>query len=192
MEKKELLEKYLELVEKEIYPNDKKMVEYVGKNTARVVLLSNGNLVGISKPSINTEFCFGYSDLGQGRTQEQAEAMEEYASREASYFIEENIKKFSWWYNTLLDSPQEIYLRNKYWKSPSDSKLKEIEKYDWWHYANASESTKAELQKVSKEDLQELINAYAEEIKNFEKRLRAYLKRYGTSKLKTWTYWQDE
>ena len=31
-----------------------------------------------------------------------------------------------------------------------------------------------------------------EEREKFEKRLRTYLKRYGTSKLRTWTYWLDE
>ena len=34
--------------------------------------------------------------------------------------------------------------------------------------------------------------AFETEIAKFEKRLDAYLKKYGTSKLRTWTYWQDE
>ena len=45
---------------------------------------------------------------------------------------------------------------------------------------------------ITAEDLKN----YAEAVKfvrdNFEKKLNSYIKRYGTKKLRTWTYWVDE
>jgi hypothetical protein len=40
-------------------------------------------------------------------------------------------------------------------------------------------------------DLELVKKLVATESKRFEKRLHAYLKRYGLSKIKSWTYWLD-
>jgi hypothetical protein len=42
------------------------------------------------------------------------------------------------------------------------------------------------------DDLTELYRICFEEQMKFCKRLRTYLKRYGLSKVRTWTYWADE
>jgi hypothetical protein len=44
---------------------------------------------------------------------------------------------------------------------------------------------------LSGEDLELAKKLVATESKRFEKRLRTYLKRYGLSKIHSWTYWAD-
>lgn len=44
---------------------------------------------------------------------------------------------------------------------------------------------------VSAEQRAMLIKAVEYRLKQFEKRLHTYLKRYGVSKIHTWTYWRD-
>ena len=60
-----------------------------------------------------------------------------------------------------------------------------------WDYDTMGESEKAKYRKPSEEELNRILAAYEIEIKAFEKRLQAYLKRYGLSKLHTWTYLSD-
>ena len=47
------------------------------------------------------------------------------------------------------------------------------------------------FRKPTNDELQSIIKAYESEVKTFEKRLQTYLKRYGLSKLRTWTYLSD-
>ena len=48
-----------------------------------------------------------------------------------------------------------------------------------------------DIQEASDEDIKIILEAEKEERAKFEKRLKTYLKRYGLSKVKTWSYWQD-
>ena len=47
------------------------------------------------------------------------------------------------------------------------------------------------IREATKEDLLLIIEVYKQQIENFKKRLNTYLKRYGLSKLRTWTYLVD-
>ena len=59
-----------------------------------------------------------------------------------------------------------------------------------WDYDNIR--NKADIIKeATKEDLLLIIEVYKQQIENFKKRLNTYLKRYGLSKLTTWTYLVD-
>ena len=48
-----------------------------------------------------------------------------------------------------------------------------------------------EEDKLSPEDIDRIIEGYREVIKKFDKRLKTYLKRYGLSKVKAWSYLSD-
>ena len=183
---------YLEMLAREVYPNSQKMIEYNRKEIARVVKLSNGDLLPIFKPSIETRFCFGYSDFGQGMERDDAEDLRDRCAKSESFFLSENLKKAFWWLDFMKAHPGEIYTRPQYWKAPADTKLKALEHCDDWKFMNLNERQKAELCKLNSDDVQTLINAYELEKAIFEKRLHAYLKKYGMSKLKMWTYWIDE
>ena len=47
------------------------------------------------------------------------------------------------------------------------------------------------IHRMSDNEIKQAIVILKEERAKFEKRLHTYLKRYGTSKLHTWTYWAD-
>ena len=47
------------------------------------------------------------------------------------------------------------------------------------------------LTELTESERAAVIAAYETELNKLNKRLDNYLKRYGLSKLKTWTYWQD-
>ena len=42
---------------------------------------------------------------------------------------------------------------------------------------------------MTEEERQTVLSAYKQIREDFEKRLNTYLKRYGLSKIDTWTYW---
>ena len=48
-----------------------------------------------------------------------------------------------------------------------------------------------EEDKLNPEDIDRIIEGYKEVIKNFDKRLKTYLKKYGLSKVKAWSYLSD-
>jgi hypothetical protein len=58
-----------------------------------------------------------------------------------------------------------------------------------YHYIS-----KAQLENMfflNDEDIEKIKEALEEEKTKFKKRLETYLKKYGTSKLKVWSYWRD-
>ena len=54
-----------------------------------------------------------------------------------------------------------------------------------------TETEKARYKPLKEHDRLALIEEYKKVLVDFEKRLQAYLKRYGLSKLNIWSYWQD-
>ena len=134
----------------------------------------------IDKPSIETRFCF-HDEGPQYELYKDLTSDEECMSR---YFKDENLSDF-------------------------DSKIKRIEKGEEW-----SEDKRVWC-KADEREQRMLLRFYGTDFSNddwelctdeekglilqglkfgrqcFEKRLDAYLKRYGTKKLHTWTYWAD-
>ena len=192
-EQDRLKAEYIEILGREAWKGDLKMLEYFDKSISRVVELAYGSLIAIDKKSIETRFCFGYGQNGisDDEDKERADNMAHYAKTQQDYFISENLKNFSWEYEKLKAEPDNMYLGVKYYRSPEDSKVKGLQYFDWWHWENLNSESKAKLIKLSPDEVQKLIEAYEIERKNFEKRLNAYLKRYGTSKLNVWTYLVD-
>ena len=192
-EQNRLKKLYIEILGCESWKGDLKMLEYFDKSISRVVELADGSLIAIDKKSIETRFCFGYGQNGisDDEDKERAHNMAHYAKTQQDYFISENLKNFSWEYEKLKAEPDNMYLGVKYYRSPEDSKVKSLQYFDWWNWENLNSESKAKLIKLSPDDVQKLIEAYEIERKNFEKRLNAYLKRYGTSKLNVWTYLVD-
>ena len=59
-----------------------------------------------------------------------------------------------------------------------------------WDYDNIRNKDMI-IREATKEDLLLIIEVYKQQIENFKKSLKTYLKRYGLSKLRTWTYLID-
>lgn len=188
--KAELKERYIAYLAAETWQDDEKMIDYERKKISQVVELDNGELVAIEKPKVETRFCFGYSHYDD--SEERAEKMADYASTKPDYFINENLKEFDRLPDKLRNRPEEVYTYNLYSGTPKDSKVKTISFLTDWEIDEYYPHRKEELRKLSPAEIEKLLTAYAEERAIFEKRLHAYLKRYGTEKLNCWTYWRDE
>ena len=175
----ELTQQYLDECRKEF--NSDKMVDYFRKRLDFVVKLSNGLFVPFEKPTIQTRFCFGYSTLGQGPSYEEATESERNAYNE-EYFMRVNLLDITKSIRMLKDKLTVIRYRKKY---KGDGNICSLVWPSWYEDYE-------QYPVLSDEDRQLLIDSCYKQKEHFEKRLRTYLKRYGLSKIDTWTYWIDE
>lgn len=204
-----------ELLEK-VFASEKvstKMAEFYKKEWYDTVIKLNDNeYYNISKPRIETSFCFGFGYCGV-TTQEDMERAGELADKarkSQERFIEENLKRFNSELATLkyhllcLDSfekAEEYYNKNNNLiryadkvrvpvlyhcrnERPFELALEYTDRYN----ADTNEFVK---RIATKDDLKKLISAYETAREKFAKRLNTYLKRYGLTKLNVWTYLVD-
>lgn len=183
---KELKNKFEKMLRNEVW-QDESMVQFCLKECARIVPLSNNKYISIDKPRIETSFCFGYSDSKYDTEDfDRANAMAAYARKSEEYFIKENLKQIENKIKLLDDDKYCCVLRNHYYGQPDDTEYKSLNFIRWYEEKKA---TDIELTEADKETIKE---AYKIELEVFKKRLNTYLKRYGTSKIKSWSYWRDE
>ena len=202
---KALLEEYMAEIAK-VYPNDKSMLDYHRKEWSGGVRLQNGGIVCFEKPRIDTQFCFGYSSCGQGPEYEEANAACR-AAKSEEYFLQHNLSGMDEEIRALecnCDYPQGEYNHRydgKAWFLQRVSYTGEREPLNVWRYYAWREwdvnnepwrYTPGMYEKMSDADRQTILAGLKREREKFDKRLHTYLKRYGTSKLRTWTYWMDE
>ena len=180
---------YSEILDKEVWKGDQKMVSFCLKEAGYIVELENGDIVVIEKPRIETRFCFGYSDSRYDTEDyDRANAMADRAAKDQEYFLKENLSDIDRTIAQMEGTESHSFewrLRVKYTSSPKDSKLKSLDAYRW------SDEYAKQFPEISAGDLQRVIEGYKVVRADFEKRLNTYLKRYGMSKVKTWSYWQD-
>lgn len=173
----------------EVWPKDAHMVDYCVKEAAHIVELQNGDIVTIDKPRIQKDFCFGYS-LNRHDTEDFDRAQEASAHAETSpdYFMHKNLKDLDNMI-ALLEGKQasrfNFYTGVHYTGQPADSKLKQVVQLDRW-------DEHAGYTLLSEADRSAMLEGYKQVRADFVKRLQTYLKRYGLSKVHTWTYWRDE
>ena len=166
--------------------NDEKMVDFCAKQAERVVELDGGYLTDIDRPRIETSFCFGYSDSAYNTDDyDRANAAAARAARDEQYFIRENMLDIAHRMKNLKDSRLKYYRYVKYIECLEDSKLAGVTSLRAWEdprpgYAELSDSDRAKIWE-----------GYAAVARNFLKRLNTYLKRYGMTKINTWSYWRD-
>lgn len=139
----------------------------------------NGGFVLIDKPRIENQFC--WADEGPDYEHyKEVHSSEENLKR---YFLAQNLEGFDRQIDMLLDC-HDIYLTQP-------DKNGRVEYYKIDHYWGNGEKRNETDKKITLEQSQEIIEALRWGKAQFEKRLQTYLKRYGTSKLHTWTYWRD-
>ena len=192
-EQAKLIDEYITALSAEVWRNDSKMLDYMRSNTARVYKTENGYLIAIKKPKIETSFCFGYGFCGVTTQEEQADAYrrEEHARTNENYFIEKNTADLRRIIKGLEDKQNEVITYTEYSHHGGDDFCVKgfyvIENYRDREHAERLPKMEA----LSDTDRHGLIQAYKQVLKDFEKRLATYLKRYGLSKLHTWTYLSD-
>lgn len=157
----------------EEFCTSKKDADYYRKQYLGAVKVDDGYIM-ISKPSIETKFCFA----DEGPDYEYYKELMADNKRLEAHFVADNLsgldkkiedleRRFPMVVSSVYYDGRKSYCREgSNWPNPDDKPMS------------------AELRA-------ELIRAYRWSRSLFEKRLQSYLKRYGTSKLHTWTYWRD-
>lgn len=169
------------------------MRSYCLKTVSNCVRTSFGGLVIFEKPKIETNFCFGYHDsITDTESYDTAnDACENFGEKQ---FLKKNLADMQhalglYEYSAKHEGPavKQLYFakRDSCSNIYKDLFLDEYDAKDKaWRFDG--------LTKATEEDFQKCYIAQKQEYEKFEKRLKSYLKRYGTEKLKTWTYWADE
>ena len=187
----ELMEEYRgELVK--LWRTDTSMIDFCIKKISSIRKLSNGGLITWDKPEINTSFCFGY--MGQS-DYEDAQQNAKNAKKDEDYLLSENlgifdvtIKKIK---STLKENNEnKLYIYKEYSRDSVNLWGFTVLSFSEFIYQNERKLYN-EIQEASDEDIKIILEAEKEERAKFEKRLKTYLKRYGLSKVKTWSYWSD-
>lgn len=182
-------EKFFSELER-VWGKDSKMIDYCQKTASAIIDLADNDFYVIDKPTIETHFCFGYGLNGVSTQEdyERAADCEQAARTNEQYFIDENLKELRDYITGLencLYYPHrhKVYKRVKYIGGRDQKDL--IFCRSWETPYNK------EAVLLSPDEIKAIIEAYQNEVAKFEKRLKTYLKRYGTKKLKTWTYLVD-
>ena len=167
------------------YWKDQHMIDYCVKKAAFIVELDGGELFEIDKPSIEKDFCFGYGYCGVSTEEDyrSAESTRQHAATSQDYFIEKNLEDIDSRIKALDE--YRVYKRPHYIGQAPDSKLYDLEFRDYWQ----PEPEKGTL--LTPDEIDRIKTGYQEVRKQFVKRLNTYLKKYGLSKLHTWTYLSD-
>lgn len=160
------------------------------------VRLSDGVLLINEKEALQTVFWFGYSDCGQGPTEEEANASANAFGEKD--FISKNTERLR---NALaiLKGESELNRHFLLWKNDNDCyDFHQIDfspnVKDWEEYLDAWDKKhyiEGKIRKMTDEERERLITGYTIALERREKRCEKYLKRYGLSKLSISTYWMD-
>ena len=175
--------------------NDPRMRDYCLKTTSNCVRTSFGGLVTFEKPSIETKFCFGYHDSATD-TESYDGANEQCENFGEKQFLAKNLSEmkqvltlFEKGKTESYQSTKNLYFTKRYGGESNIYHFVFLDEYtaehDAWKWPSG-------LIKATDNDFQKCYAAQKEEYTKFEKRLKSYLKKYGTSKLQKWTYWADE
>lgn len=185
MKQSVLKDEYRKLLASDVWPTSQKMVDYCIKNAARIVELEGGGLVAIEKPRMQKHFCFGYSLNGHDSDDfDRANKMAAYAEKSTDYFIKTNMKQIVDAIKNLHDD--HVYIGVKYYTSPENSRIQNVVYLNYW------DTPRQGLKPISDNDRRAMIEAWKIVGRDFRRKIDTYLKRYGLSKVQTWSYWQDE
>lgn len=180
---------------RKIWKDDTRMIEFNRKKTSAIRKLSNGGLIDWEKPSIETSFCFGY----RGSDSSDANKMARVAKTNEDYFINENLKNFDYIIKKIESlGNDEDYTGSKLYIYRD--KYNKVEDLNLWSYTilplckyiDAKErNLYLDLHEANAEDINIILETEKSERTKFEKRLYTYLKKYGLTKVRSWSYWAD-
>lgn len=150
--------------------------------------------LGFDKPIIQTRFCFGCGQCGISTDDDFNRACEEKHNMETNKqtFIDANLKGLNKSIEDIETFIKEKCFANRYNKIfICKNNYNHLAYLAWsWDYDNIRNKDDI-IKEATKEDLLLIIEVYKQQIENLKKRLNTYLKRYGLSKLTTWTYLID-
>ena len=192
-----------------VWHGNARMIKYCTDKAAQIVGMENGRYFIIEKKKIRTDFCFGYS-LSRYDTEDydRANAAARHASENADYFIRENMKEITGTLDLLDDDRYMPVLYEEYdpvYGCPNLCALnfrrvaEILEDCGGSAYLEELKGTDKKEARggrkyhiLSGEEKEAVRNAFKEAAARHEKKVLAYLKRYGLSKVNSWSYWRDE
>lgn len=196
---KELKAEYTEELKKAW--DSPKMIKHCA-NCAAYIIEHNNTLFAIEKPSIKTSFCYGFGFCGVSSEEEEeaANAMARKAEEDVEYFKAENLRGLEVRIKQLEEIAEEmghnwaegshprymIIIDRRYYGQDEDCKLRAFSIDDTFNPMHRDSAICYDVDFVCA-----LIAGYQEVKKAFEKRLNTYLKRYGLSKVESWSYLSD-
>ena len=164
--------------------NDEKMVKFEVNNTLSAFNL-RGKTITIEKKKIHTNFCFGYSlSRYDSESFDRANELAAMAETDVKYFIRKNHDNSNYG-NTikmLNDKRWKAYARQHYYSGENLYSISFCRHFEDIP-EGAFELTEAEKSLYKRE----LVKA----IQEHHKKIMSYLKRYGLTKVNSWSYWQD-
>lgn len=165
---------------------DATWTEWLLKHAAAIVKLDCNILYVFDRPEIKTDFCFGYGYCGVTTSEEMQAAsnMAQKARTSEEYFLDKNLEKVIFDWHALADR-WPLFAKNTYIYGTNEMGVTHSVIYS--HYANGTPDEKA----LTENDIKKLQEAQEHVKIDFEKRLKTYLKRYGTSKVRSWSYLSD-
>lgn len=176
-----------------VWGKDQKMIDFCCGEISRASALENDLVMIWKKQKIETSFCFGESGYDYDEAQQQAE----HARSSEAYFKRENLKEYDAIIAALEGngtgyySNAQPYIRKESYIRAGDLRLCNVVFYRPADFYNMTESEKARIRLPYDSELETIREGYKEERAAMEKRLDSYLKRYGLSKVRAWTYWLD-
>ena len=182
----ELKEKFIEEIKKEW--NSPNMQKYCIAKLSNGYQLQNGYLVEFEKPSIKKNFCFGAGMNGVTTSEEweRANDMAHYASTSEQYFVKENFEENFEQIEKVLNYEGNVYAIP--YRPYGDVSYLKTERYMLQYATEKEKSIAIQLPKIDIENLKAILE---EEKQKFQKRLNTYLKKYGLSKVNSWSYLVD-
>lgn len=162
------------------------MIIHCLKNTSEVVILSDEKIIPLDKPRISTDFCFGYG-MYLRSSEEESDHANKLAAKilnDEKFFINENLKELEK-YLKILKSSRPIYIVKKY----SESDLI----YGWTNGIREGEENRLgkDIYICNVINQKKLIEGYEKVITDFKKRLNTYIKKFGLTKVNSWSYLRD-
>lgn len=199
----------------QVWGKDSKMTKYCVSKTSNYAVLPDGKIITIDKQGIETRFCFGES----GYDYDDAQAAAAHARKSEEYFKSENMKSFNEWVDDLqeaitflkendLGKFAAVIGEKNYYRQPDGCKLAYISFIRWYEVIDALEAAgestiisempgktinyRGQLVRLATiDELNIILDAYKQARTEHEKKVNSYLKRYGLTKVHSWTYWRD-
>lgn len=172
------IKEYAVLMANRFDRGDEKWVKYYEKKTLCVKTLPNGDVIAFDKPSVETRFCYSFDEIGYPESIKDSGSMCHAVSSSYEVFLAENLK----WLKRDLEHLEKMYYPIYLQRMLGMDAEHNVVRYSG--YQNGPTNNWV----ASPEDIAVIKSGIQEQIDYLTKRCAAYWKRYGGSKLHTWTY----
>ena len=185
MKTNELKNQYIQEMAK-CWGEDEKMMIHFEKEISAVISLEDGKLIAIKKQKIKTEFCFSYSNSEVSEKEARAQAND--AAKNQSYFIATNTKYLTSIIN-LIEEDKKLYLLQLVVRGVPVNIYKPL-------FLDLSQLRYQEqngdiIVIATDTDKKQIETFYKSELRKKTNKLEGYIKRFGLTKVRTWTYWSE-